>query len=58
MVRRQSGEGTKLLHIVGVSCLNSFQARQVFCVRCQCMPALISYSLKGLEKVKGLEKAT
>lgn len=31
MVRRQSGERTKLLHAVGASCLNSFQARQVFC---------------------------
>lgn len=31
MVRRQFGEGTKLLHIVGASCLNLFQARWEFC---------------------------
>lgn len=30
-VRRQSGEGTKLLRAVGASRLNSDQARQVFC---------------------------
>lgn len=30
MVRRQFDEGTKLLHIVGTSCLNPFQAGRVF----------------------------